>query len=295
MKKIISNDKKDKFFYKKSLGQNFLTDEKLLAEIVDKAGVNENTVVLEIGCGAGALTKELCKRAKKVVGYEIDERLIPTLNKIAEIYPNAIIINKDIMKEDLAEIEKKTGENYLLVANLPYYITTPVIMRFLENSDKIKGMAVMVQEEVAKRLAATAKSPDYGAITVAINLRGGAKIIEYVGREKFTPVPSVDSAVVKIDIEKGKFAGEDMFAVRNTVRCAFISRRKTLVNNIMNYYKTDRRTAEKIVCDCGFNPLCRGEELTAENYVLLAKVLKEKGYEKKNSARDGKQRQTKRV
>lgn len=276
MKDYIAEKTNGKFFYKKSLGQNFLTDEKLLSEIVKKAGVNENTVVLEIGCGAGALTKELALRAKKVIGYEIDERLIPTLKKVAEEFDNVEIINKDVMKEELSAIEKKTGDNYFLVANLPYYITTPIIMRFLENSEKIKCMAVMVQEEVAKRLTATAGSPDYGAITVAINLRGSAKIIERVGREKFTPVPNVDSAVVKIDIEKDKFSGEDLNAVRNAVKCGFNSRRKTLVNNIMNYYGVKRDKAESVVMNCGFSPLVRGETLTAEDYVILSKELKGK-------------------
>ena len=277
MKNNSFNDKNDKFFYKKSLGQNFLTDEKLLDGIVEKAGVNENSVVLEIGCGAGALTAALSKRAKKVVGYEIDARLLPTLNRMANERKNVEIINKDVMKEELSDIEKRLDDEYLLVANLPYYITTPVIMRFLEHSEKIKGMAVMVQEEVADRLTAKAGTSDYGAITVAIDLRGGARIIERVGREKFTPVPNVDSAVVKIDIEKNKFAGEDFVAIRDAVKCGFNSRRKTLVNNIMNYYKADRKTAESVIADCGFNPLCRGEQLTAENYARLSSALKGKG------------------
>ena len=280
MKETKNVNKNDRFFYKKSLGQNFLTDEKLLAEIVINAGVNKDTTVLEIGCGAGALTAELAKSAKKVIGYEIDGRLIPTLNKIAEEYGNVEIINKDVMKESLSEIEKRTGKDYLLVANLPYYITTPVIMRFIENSVNIKGMAVMVQEEVADRLAAAPKTSDYGAITVAINLRGEAKKILRVGREKFTPVPNVDSAVVKIDIDKDKFKGEDLFAVRDTVKCGFNNRRKTLLNNIVNYYGIKREIAENIITGCGFSPLVRGEELSAADYVKLTDALKENGYEK---------------
>lgn len=286
MRNNTFNNKNEKFFYKKSLGQNFLTDEKLLDDIVEKAGVEKNSVVLEIGCGAGALTTAIAKRAKKVVGYEIDGRLLPLLNRIADEYKNVEIINKDVMKEDLSDIEKRLGDGYLLVANLPYYITTPVIMRFLENSDKIKGMAVMVQEEVADRLTAKAGTSDYGAITVAIDLRGGARIIERVGREKFTPVPNVDSAVVKIDIEKDKFAGEDLTAIRDAVKCGFNNRRKTLLNNIVSFYGADRKTAESVIADCGFIPLCRGEQLTAENYVCLSNALKGKGYGKNNNTRD---------
>ena len=138
-------------------------------------------------------------------------------------------------------------------------------------------MTVMVQEEVADRFCALPASNDYGAVTVGINLRGSAKKTIYVPREKFTPVPNVDSAVVKIDIEKNKFAGEDFVAIRDAVKCGFNSRRKTLVNNIMNYYKADRKTAESVIADCGFNPLCRGEQLTAENYARLSNALKGKG------------------
>lgn len=286
MKKERKNVKENGFNYKKSLGQNFLSDEKLLADIAEKAGVDKNTVVLEIGCGAGALTKELAKRAKKVIGYEIDTRLIETLGKIEKENPNVKIYIKDIMKESMENIERNAGEEYLLVANLPYYITTPLIMRFIEDSKKMKGMSVMVQKEVANRLAASAGSPDYGAITVAVNLRGSAKIIERVGREKFTPVPNVDSAVVKIDIEKNKFEGADFFAVRNAVRCGFSGRRKTLVNNIINQYKTDRKTAEKILSDCGLDALVRGERLTAGEYIALSEALKENGYEKENNPRN---------
>ena len=262
---------------KKAYGQNFLTDKELLTNIVLNAGVTKDDTVLEIGCGAGALTTALCQSAKKVVGYEIDERLKPVLGEVLSDYDNVEIVFKDVMKEKLSDIEKKLGGNYILVANLPYYITTPIVMRFLENSEKLKGMVIMVQEEVANRFAAKAGTSDYGAITVGINLRGSAEVVMRVPREKFTPAPNVDSAVAKINIENGKFLGVDMNAVRNVVRCGFSSRRKMFVNNLMNTYKLSRTDAEKVLNLANIPLSVRGENLTAEEYVNLCDAIKKMG------------------
>ncbi len=262
------------FKFKKAFGQNFLSDPFVLGEIAEKAGVNENSVVLEIGCGAGALTKELAARAKKVVGYEIDERLKPVLKDALSGFDNTEVIFGDVMKRKLADIEKRLGESYVLVANLPYYITTPIIMNFLENGENVSSMTVMVQKEVAERLAAKPRTSDYGAITVGINLRGEAKIVMQVPREKFTPVPNVDSAVVRIDIDKNKFSKVDKSAVRELVRKAFTSRRKTLVNNISSGYGTSKESAAKLLEKCGISPTARAEELSAEQFVLLSEAIK---------------------
>lgn len=262
------------FKFKKAFGQNFLSDPFVLGEIAEKAGVNENSVVLEIGCGAGALTKELVARAKKVVGYEIDERLKPVLKDALSGFDNTEVIFGDVMKRKLADIEKRLGESYVLVANLPYYITTPIIMNFLENGENVSSMTVMVQKEVAERLAAKPRTSDYGAITVGINLRGEAKIVMQVPREKFTPVPNVDSAVVRIDIDKNKFSKVDKSAVRELVRKAFTSRRKTLVNNISSGYGTSKESAAKLLEKCGISPTARAEELSAEQFVLLSEAIK---------------------
>lgn len=262
---------------KKAFGQNFLTDLSLLDQIVDKAEVGENDVVLEIGCGAGALTKSLSKKVKKVVGYEIDTRLKPVLKDVLEENKNVEIVFNDIMKVSVEDVEKKLGQDYVLVANLPYYITTPIIMRFLENAKNLKRMVIMVQEEVAYRLASKESSSDYGAITVGINLRGKAEVVLKVGREKFTPPPNVDSAVVRIDIEKGKFNGADFERVRQVVKCAFSNRRKMLVNNLMNAYKFSRADAEKILISANLPLTIRGENLRAEDYVNLSNIIYNKG------------------
>ncbi len=273
MEKLKSILIKHNLTLKKAFGQNFLTDTDLLDQIVEKAGVTSSDTVLEIGCGAGALTSALAKKAKKVVGYEIDTRLKPVLNDVLSDYNNVEIVFNDIMKVSLEEIEKKLGGEYILVANLPYYITTPIIMRFIENAKNIKGMVIMVQEEVAYRLASKNSSSDYGAITVGINLRGSAEVVLKVGREKFTPVPNVDSAIVKITIEKDKFKGVDFNNVRNVVRCAFSSRRKMLVNNLMNTYKFSRAKAEEVLTKANLDLTVRGENLSAQDFVLLSEVI----------------------
>lgn len=263
------------FYFKKAYGQNFLTDTALLDDIVEKSMVGSSDVVLEIGCGAGALTRALAKKVKKVVGYEIDQKLKPVLEETLGEFNNVEIVFGDILKQNLEMVEKKLGEKYVMVANLPYYITTPIVMEFLEKAKNIKAMVIMVQEEVANRFSATKGTSDYGAITVAINLRGKASIIKKVGREKFTPMPNVDSAVVKIDIEEGKTDGVDLVAVRNAVRCGFSNRRKMLVNNLMNTYKISRAQAEKALCDSGISLTARGETLDYLEYIKLSNNLKE--------------------
>ncbi len=259
---------------KKAFGQNFLTDEILLADIVKKSGIDGNTRVLEIGPGAGALTRHLAENALSVHAYEIDTRLKPVLDKTVGEYSNVQITFADIMKEKIEMVEKRLGGNYVLVANLPYYITTPIVMNFLENAKNLKSMVIMVQKEVAQRFSAKESTSDYGAITVGINLRGDAKIILDVPREKFTPVPNVDSAVVKIDIDKDKNAGENLAGIRELVKVGFSARRKTLVNNLINLYKMSREQAESALISAGIDIKVRGENLSSEDYVMLYKVLK---------------------
>lgn len=274
MEKSLKNLLREhKLNLKKEYGQNFLTDTILLEQIVENAGVGIDDTVLEIGCGAGALTRALAKKAKRVIGYEIDTRLKPVLKETLSEFNNVDIVFGDVMKQRLEDIENKLGGEYIMVANLPYYITTPIIMRFLENSKNIKAMVIMVQEEVAYRLASKESTSDYGAITVGINLRGSAKVVMRVPRDKFTPPPNVDSAVVKIDMIKDKFVDVDFERVRNLVRAGFSSRRKMLVNNIMNTYKMSRTDVETALNSCGIKLTVRGENLTAENYVDLAYAL----------------------
>lgn len=263
------------FTFKKKFGQNFIGDEGLLNRIVDGAGVTKDSTVIEIGCGAGTLTKAIANKAKFVYGYEIDTQLKPVLSRTLAGVDNAEIVFKDFLRLRLDEIEKGLGE-YLVVANLPYYITTPLIMLFVELSNKCKSLTVMVQEEVALRLCAKAGTPDYGAITANVALRGECSVLERVGRERFTPSPNVDSAVVRIDLKEKRLDVEDEELYKKVVKAAFSSRRKTLVNNLMNNFSLARGQAEELVSSCGLDVTVRGESLTPEQFASLANAINNK-------------------
>ena len=268
--------KKHNFKFSKKYGQNFLSDGNLLESIAIKSGVDLNTPVLEIGCGAGTLTKVLCQHAKYVYGYEIDKTLAPVLGDNLRGIENCDITFKDIMREKTLETENRIGEQYMLVANLPYYITTPIIMKFVEESKNCKAIVIMVQEEVARRICAKAGTADYGAITASINLVADSEIILRVPRTMFMPAPNVDSAVVKIVFNQNKHVGVDRKIYRDTVRTAFLSRRKTLVNNLREWLKIDKTSAENLLLDCNIDIMARGETLTEEDFVRLSSVIKQR-------------------
>lgn len=263
------------FSFKKKFGQNFIWDSELLARIVEGAGVDKNSTVIEIGCGAGTLTRAIAERARFVYGYEIDGALKPVLSKTLAGVENAEIIFKDFIRVRIDEMEK-TMPPYRVVANLPYYITTPLIMTFVENSKKCESITVMVQEEVALRLAAKPKTADYGAITAAVALRGECRIIEKVGREKFTPSPNVDSAVIRIDLCDCRLDVKDIAMYKKVVKAAFSSRRKTLENNLINGFSLERNAAREIISACNFPDGVRGEELSPEQFALLSKEIAKK-------------------
>ena len=267
--------KKYGFAFKKKFGQNFLTDGNLLRAIVADAGVDEETTVLEIGAGAGALTRALSERAKRVLSYEIDQTLKPVLSETLSGCENVEIVFRDFAREDLSTVEKELGK-YVVVANLPYYVTTPVILRFIEESELCQGLTVMVQEEVALRLCGVAGTADYGAITAAIARRGTSEITRKVSRNLFTPRPNVDSAVVRIDFTRGGFKVKSDRAYRETVRCAFLNRRKTLENNLMSTFKLSRPQAKEILEAAGIQEGVRGEALPPETFAKLADALVEK-------------------
>ncbi len=269
--------KKHGFAFKKKFGQNFLTDANLLRAIVQDAGVDGNTTVLEIGAGAGALTRALSERAKRVVSYEIDKSLQPVLAETLRGCENVEVVFRDFARESLPPLEKELG-NYVVVANLPYYVTTPLIMRFVEESERCLGITVMVQEEVARRFCAEAGTADYGAVTAAIKRRGECKIMRKVSRNLFTPRPNVDSAVVKIDFCSGGFALDSASAYREVVRCAFLNRRKTLENNLVSGFKISRERAKELLTAAGIFDGVRGETLTPEQLGKLSDILFHAGY-----------------
>ncbi|MBR2903152.1 MAG: ribosomal RNA small subunit methyltransferase A [Clostridia bacterium] len=264
------------FQFKKQFGQNFLTDVNLLDSIVSASGIDEETTVVEIGCGAGTLTRAIAKKAKKVYAFDVDVKLQPVLAETLAGLDNVEVIFRDFNKLDLKAFEKEIGE-YAVVANLPYYITTPLVTKLLEESELVKSASIMVQEEVALRFCAQEDTADYGAITAAIALKGKAKIIKKVPRTMFMPRPNVDSAVVKIDFERGRIPVLDEKAYRQTVKCAFLNRRKTLENNLINSFGVSRETSKEILSAVGVDEKARGETLSPERLASLADELKRRG------------------
>lgn len=271
LKKII---RESGFKFNKRFGQNFIESEILLEKIVELSGVTEKDKVVEIGVGGGTLTRALSEKAKFVYGFEIDKNLRPVLQKSLSGVENIEIIFKDFMKENLSELEKEIGEEYVVVANLPYYITSPIVMRFIEEANFCRRIVVMVQREVAFRFCARPATADYGAITAAIGLWGDAAIILDVDRTNFYPQPNVDSAVVRIDKFYEDRGVIDKKVYRDIVRIAFSSRRKTLVNNMMNYLKISREKAENILKESGIDISVRGETLSVGDFTRLANVCK---------------------
>lgn len=260
------------FSFKKQFGQNFITDKNLLNSIVVLSGADENSAVVEIGCGAGTLTRAIAEKVKKVYGFEIDRTLQPVLERSLAGLENVEITFKDFMKISLPEFERDR-ESYFVIANLPYYVTTPLIMKLVEEAEKCLSLTVMVQEEVADRLCAKAGTADYGAITAMIALRATCKKVKRVPRTMFMPRPNVDSAVINITFGEG-IEVEDKTAYKKIVQTAFSSRRKTLENNIVNTYKIPREQAGKILGECNISRTARGETLTPEQFAELSGHMK---------------------
>ena len=260
------------FGFKKRFGQNFITDKNLLNSIVEQSGADKNTAVIEIGCGAGTLTRAIAERAKNVIGFEVDKTLQPVLAQTLAGLDNVEVVFRDFLKVNLSELEQKTGE-YAVIANLPYYVTTPLITKLLEEGKLCKSLTVMVQEEVALRLCAKENTPDYGAITAVIALRADAEIIKKVPRRMFTPQPNVDSAVVRLTVEEGRLPVSDERIYKKTVHAAFSARRKTLENNLVNVFKLTRAQAQEVLTACSIDLKARGETLSPETFALLSDEL----------------------
>lgn len=224
--------------FKKKFGQNFITDKNLLTAIVKDSLIQKDDEVLEIGAGAGTLTEIISENCKKLVSYEIDLDLQDMLE--SKNLQNVKFVFKDALKTPIQEIEKDFEGDYHIVANLPYYITTPLIFKFLEETDKVKSLTIMVQKEVAERMVAKTGGKDYGILTVMLNFYGSTKITRIVKRNMFTPMPDVDSALVRIDIEKDKFKGVDREKFSSLIKGAFSMRRKTLLNNLSASLKIEK-------------------------------------------------------
>ena len=260
------------FKFLKKYGQNFLSDKNLLRAIVSDSGTIEGDTVLEVGPGAGALTEAILDIGANLTSVEIDDRLIPVLKERFENRDNFRLVNADVMKLSGEEIKDLVGDNFRVVANIPYYITSPLIMRFLEETPRAKSITVMVQKEVAERLTARAGDGDYGVISVAVALYGKARITRYVDRRMFYPIPEVDSAVVTIDVDDS--ICENVKEVMKLVRASFAMRRKTLRNNLTANYGITGAKFDEVITKLGKEITIRGERLTPEEFVTLYKELK---------------------
>lgn len=252
----------------KKFGQNFLIDQNIADKTADAAAPPDSNV-LEVGIGLGALTDSLCQSAKRVVTIEIDKGLANLAAETQREHSNLHIIENDFLKTDLETISKNyfSGEPFYACGNLPYYITAPIIMKILESDSPVISFTAMVQKEVAQRLAARPKDSEYGIITAAVDYFGGAKMLFSVSKNCFYPAPKIDSAVIKINIErKHKIPFNDY---RDVVKAAFAMRRKTISNNLKKLY--GGKTAE-ILASCGISKAARPQDISSDDYLRIAAV-----------------------
>ncbi|WP_342574561.1 16S rRNA (adenine(1518)-N(6)/adenine(1519)-N(6))-dimethyltransferase RsmA [Solibacillus sp. FSL K6-1781] len=268
------------FSFKKSLGQNFLIDPNILRNIVSHANLTEKSGAIEVGPGIGALTEHLAREAKKVVSFEIDQRLLPVLEDTLSPYDNVKIVHSDILKADVAQVieEEMPGiEDIMVVANLPYYVTTPILMKLLNDRLPIRGFVVMMQKEVADRITAKPGTKAYGSLSIAIQYYVTAEIAMVVPKTVFMPQPNVDSAVIRLIKHENppvKVIDEDfLFEVS---RASFAQRRKTILNNLQNGLVNGKQNKElilKALEEAGIEPSRRGETLSIQEFGKLADCL----------------------
>lgn len=278
-KEIIT---KHGFSFKKSLGQNFLIDSNILSRIVGAAELSKDKAALEIGPGIGALTQRLAETAGKVTAVEIDQRLIPILDEILADEQHVDVIHGDVLRLDLQKLfqEQFAGfEKVSVVANLPYYVTTPILMKLLEEKLPLEHIVVMIQKEVAQRMAAKPGGKEYGSLSIAVQYYCTTEIVCNVPHTVFIPQPNVDSAVIKLSLrQQPAVQVEDEAFFFRVVQGSFAQRRKTLINNLMMLTGKDKRTQlTELLEAIGIDPVRRGETLSLEEYAKLSEALKASG------------------
>lgn len=270
---------KYKFTFKKSLGQNFLVDVNILENIIRQTGMDEHSGAIEIGPGIGALTEQLAIHAERVVAYEIDQRLLPILADTLQDYSNVKVIHRDILQADVAEAIKaefEPGQPIYIVANLPYYITTPILMKLLRERLAVSSITVMIQKEVAARMAAEPNNKSYGSLSIAVQYYTEAEVVMSVPRSVFMPQPNVDSSILKLVTRKEPpvhVEDEDYFF--KLVQACFAQRRKTLRNNLTSYFKEkyDKETITEMLQKIEIDGIRRGESLDMQEFALLANTF----------------------
>lgn len=266
------------FTFSKSLGQNFIVNPSVCPKIAELGGAESEVGVLEIGAGFGVLTNELAARAEKVVVVELDSRLLPVLSYTLSDHKNVKVINQDILKTDLpALLAEEFGEMEVVVcANLPYYITSPILMMLLESRLPVKSITVMVQKEAGERICAVMPSRACGAVTAAVRYYSEPQILFPVSRGSFYPSPNVDSMVVRLDVKKElPLEGEAEKRLFRVVKAAFGQRRKTLVNTLSSGLKIEKARAAEAIAEAGLKPTVRAEELSLGEFIRLSQILTE--------------------
>ena len=269
--------KKYNFSFQKRFGQNFLIDTHVLEKIVDEAGIDEDDCVLEIGPGIGTMTQYLCERAGRVIAVEIDKALIPILNDTLSSYSNVEIINEDILKVDITNLCNKynNGRPIKVVANLPYYITTPIIMGLFESGCPLESITIMVQKEVADRMKCRPGSKDYGALSLAVQFYSNPEIVANVSPESFIPKPGVGSTVIRLTrYPKPPVEVDDEKYMFKLIRAAFNMRRKTMVNSLMSgNLGLTKKEILSAIDKLNLSPQVRGEALTLNEFAALSNIL----------------------
>jgi len=269
------------FNFQKKFGQNFLIDTHVLEKIIRAANITKDDFIVEIGPGIGTMTQYLCEAAREVVAVEIDKNLIPILqNDTLSEYDNVAVINEDILKLDLNKLveERNNGKPVKVVANLPYYITTPIIMGLFENNTPIESITVMVQKEVAQRMQVGPGTKDYGALSLAVQYYSEPYIVANVPANCFMPRPNVGSAVIQLKKhEKPAVSVQDEKLMFKLIRASFNQRRKTLQNGLNNSPELDfsKEQIVEAIEKAGFKPAVRGEALTLEEFAKLSDILSE--------------------
>lgn len=265
------------FIFQKKFGQNFLIDTHVLEKIVDAAQITDEDCVLEIGPGIGTMTQYLAESAREVVAVEIDRALIPILQDTLSAYDNVTVLNADIMKVDVGQIvrDRNQGKPIKVVANLPYYITTPIVMSLLENHVPLQSITIMVQREVADRMQVGPGTKDYGALSLAVQYYARPEIVAHVPSNCFMPRPNVDSAVVRLTrYQESPVEVQDEKYLFALIRASFNQRRKTLANGLANGVGIPREQVTAALEEMGLSATTRGEALTLEQFALLSNLLK---------------------
>lgn len=277
MKKNNTKDivNKYNFSFTKSLGQNFLIDDGVIRDIVEGADVEKEDVIVEIGPGSGALTRELLNVAKEVIAIEVDSKLIPILKEELKEYDNLTLINEDILKINLDEIVLEK-ENLKLVANLPYYATTPIIAKILKQGLNFKSLTVMIQKEVGERMSAKPKDKEYGSLSLLVQYYCNINVIRKVSPSSFIPRPKVDSIIIRLDkLQQPRVSVKDEELFFKIIRTAFNMRRKTMWNVIKSLSNLDKEIIERVFKLSNIDTKRRGETLSVEEFALLSDSLHE--------------------